>query len=408
MNPGKHVVSQALVFLLIAVLALGFGVRYVVAGGKLGPSYALHVRTDQAQSVAEGIRVTYRGRDIGTVTDAQVADDGRGVDLRLDIRSGADIPRGSIARTVTSTALGDQYIDIRPSTAAGPYLQPGDEIEMPAEAQPPAVEELVGQVYESISALDPQSVEVLGQATAEALDGRSGDLVALIDNADRLSAVVADRAPTLRGLVDDSMPVVETLAAREEPISTSIGAVRDVSTELAREEDALVFLLERGPGALQRSQELLDANREDAAGILANAVTITPILAARSPAFREGLVQGPRGLEALVGTVRNGRADFTLVATQGPVCVYPSTPRRGLGDESPREPDLSLYCPPGPDLAQRGSRTAPRPDDLGLGNATTPGEVAGPTMADNPLIVPTGEEIVQYWSTMLEGMNHGR
>lgn len=408
MNPGKHVASQALVFLLIAVLAIGFAVRYVVAGGNLGPSYALHVRTDQAQSVVEGIRVTYRGRDVGTVGGAQIADDGRGVELRLDIRSGVDIPRGSTARTVTSTALGDQYIDIRPSTAAGPYLAAGDMIEMPAEEQPAALEHLVGQVYESVSAIDPESVEVLGKTTAEALEGRTGDLAALIDDADRLSAVVADRAPTLRGLVDDSMPVVETLAAREAPLSTGIGAVRDVSTELAREEDTLVFLLERGPGALQRTQELLDANREDAAGILTNAVTVTPIVAARGPAFREGLRQGPRGLDALAGTVRDGRADFTLVATQGPVCVYPSTPRRKLGDQSPREPDLSLYCPPGPDLAQRGSRTAPRPDDLGLGNATSPGQVAGPTMADDPLIVPTGEEIAQYWSTMLEGMNHGR
>src|SRR5699024_7721032 len=80
---------------------------------------------------------------------------------------------------------------------------------------------------------------------------------------------------------------------------------------------------------------------------------------------------------------------------------------RDVLDESPRETDLRLYCPPGDDLEQRGSRAAPRPDDEGLANATVPGTVIGPQVAEDPVLVPTGTEIAAYWAAMMEGLRDG-
>ena len=148
------------------------------------------------------------------------------------------------------------------------------------------------------------------------------------------------------------------------------------------------------------------AVRDGAAGLLGNALVVTPVFRDRGPAWEAGLTQGERGLRALAGTGRDGPADFSLVATQGPVCVYPFEPRDML-DHSPREPNLRLYCPPGEDLEQRGSRAAPRPNAEGLANATEPGTRVGPDMARDPLLVPTGTEIAAYWMTMMEGLRNG-
>ena len=83
------------------------------------------------------------------------------------------------------------------------------------------------------------------------------------------------------------------------------------------------------------------------------------------------------------------------------MCNY-DTARRAVGDLTPAEPNLTLYCPPGENIAQRGSRTAPRPDDLGLQNATTPGTVIGPPMVADPILVPTGAEALDQWNHLLE------
>ena len=71
------------------------------------------------------------------------------------------------------------------------------------------------------------------------------------------------------------------------------------------------------------------AGRERRAGLLANTLVVTPVIRDRGPAWEAGLTQGERGLSALAGTVKDGRADFALIGTQGPVCLFYDEPRRG-------------------------------------------------------------------------------
>jgi phospholipid/cholesterol/gamma-HCH transport system substrate-binding protein len=131
-------------------------------------------------------------------------------------------------------------------------------------------------------------------------------------------------------------------------------------------------------------------------------VTVTDVLADRTPALETGLESIPTALSALTSIVHGDRGDFTLIGAQGPVCWY-DTARRTVGDVSPRAPNLALFCPPGDNLAQRGSRNAPRPNDLGLARATTPGNVTGPPIVDDPILIPTGIDVIEQWTRMLQG-----
>src|SRR5699024_9169847 len=142
-----------------------------------------------------------------------------------------------------------------------------------------------------------------------------------------LTDMLVDTAPTLRGLVDDGLVTMRALAERDAPIQGAATAGRDVTAQLARREDTLVYLLDRSPGALLRAQHLLDANRDIGAGLLANTLVVTPVFRDRGPAWEAGLTQGGRGLRALAGSARDGRADFALIATQRPRRVGPSQPR---------------------------------------------------------------------------------
>lgn len=402
---SRPVIAQALVFALISVVAIGYAVRYIGEDSGVARGYRVVANMEDARGVGPGVRVTYRGVDIGEVRQAELDGTG-GVRLHLRIHDGTQIPVDSGARVVTSTALGDTRLDVRPTGPGGPYLGDGGELVVREDEQPAALENLIAEIYTSVSALDPRALESLGDSIATALEGHGPRLGGIIEDTARLTAVVAERAPTLRGLVGDTMPTVRALAERQDPVTGSVSVARDVTGQLANREDTLVYLLEQSPEAMLRAQELLDANREDAAGLLANTLVVTPVFRDRGPAWEAGLTQGERGLRALAGTVRDGRADFQLVATQGPVCVYPYAPRDIL-DHTHRETNLRMYCPPGENLGQRGSRAAPRPNDEGLAGATEPGSRIGPDMAVDPLLVPTGTEIADYWATMMEGLRNG-
>jgi phospholipid/cholesterol/gamma-HCH transport system substrate-binding protein len=403
---NRLVVIQALVFALISVVAIGYGIRYVREDADVAGGYVVVADVENARGLGPGVRVTYRGVDIGEIQDAVLDSDGRGVRLRLRIIDRVRIPVDSHARVVTSTALGDNRLDVRPESDSGPYLAEGDELSVPEDEQPPALEDLISSIEVSLRAIDPAALESVGDSVATALEGHGPRLGVMLEDTARLTAVLAERAPTLRGLVDDGLVTVRALAGRDAPISGAASVARDVTGQLARREDTLVYLLDRSPEAMLRAQQLLDTNREAAAGLLANSLVVTPVFRDRGPAWEEGLTQGERGLRALAGTVRDGRADFQLVATQGPVCVYPYE-ARDVADESPPVTNLRMYCPPGQNLAQRGSRAAPRPDAEGLVNATEPGTVIGPDVAEDPLLIPTGREIAGHWLAMMEGLRDG-
>lgn len=398
--------AQILLFAVISVVAIAFGFRYIAGDAEIARGFAVTAEVDDARGLGPGVRVTYRGVDVGEVRDVTLDGPDQGVTLHLRMVDGTRIPADAHAHVVTSTALGDRRLDVRPDSPEGPYLEAGGELTIPADEQPPALEDLIASIDTSLRALDPESVASFGDSVATALEGNGPRLGTIITDSARLTAVVAEQAPTFRGLVDDGLVTTRALAQRDAPFTGAAGVSRDVTEQLARREDSLVYLLESSPEAMLRAQRLLDANRENAAGLLANTLVVTPVFRDRGPAWEAGLAQGARGLDALAGTVRNGRADFQLVATQGPVCVYPYEPR-DIQDESFRETDLRLFCPPGPNLEQRGSRAAPRPNAEGLANATTPGTRIGPPVAEDPLLIPTGTEIAEHWTMMLEGLRDG-
>lgn len=402
---NRSVKVQVTLFVIVGVLATVFGVRYVLGPQSLGGSIDLHAHLGDARGIGPGTSVTYRGVSVGEVESIEVAPGGRGSDAVLSLDPGTQIPVGSTAKVVTATAIGILALDIEPDTDEGPYLAGGDEILVPVEDQSLRLDQLLIRMTSLIESLDADSLVTLGETWGTALDGTGPELQALLENADTLSRMVAERAPTIATLLDEGLGLVDALAENSASFPGTVRAVRDVSDQLVGNKDSLVYLLDRSPDALARTEQLFAATQDNFGVLLTNLVTVGEVLGPRTPALRAGLRSIPAALKDLDTVVVGDRGNFSLVGTQGPVCYY-DTPRRTIPDTAPRQPDLSLYCPPGEDLAQRGARVAPRPDDLGLRNQTTPGRVTGPDMADDPLLIPTGVEALNYWQKLLEGLGN--
>ncbi|MDG3009039.1 MCE family protein [Rhodococcus sp. D2-41] len=401
----RAVVIQLVLFVVVGAAAVTFGIRYVIGPQSLGGAIEVSARMSDAFGLSPGTAVTYRGVGVGKVTAVDVGDDGRGVVVRISLDPGTEIPMGSTAAVTNASALGIQSLDITPTTDRGPFLADGGTLTVPADKQPEQLDQLLGTMSRLVGSIDPNTITELSDTMGTALTGTGPQLRELIADADRLSQVLQEHAPALASMVDAGLPLLDTLAAHADGFPGSAAAVRNVADQLVASEPSLIYLTDHSPSAMAKTQQLLDSTHGDFGSLLTNMVTVGQIVSDRTPALAAGLVSIPDALGKLGSVVHGGRADFTLVGTQGPLCYY-DTPRRSVGDVSPRNPNLALYCPPGKDLEQRGSRVAPRPNDLGLQNATEPGRVTGPPMVDDPILVPTGQQAVDYWKQLLQGIGH--
>src|SRR3984893_19083747 len=88
--------------------------------------------------------VTYRGVQVGKVTG--VALTANGAKATLSLGTSPKIPANLQADVLSVSAVGEQYVDLRPRTDSGPYLQNGSTIAMRDTTIPQAVGPMLDQV----------------------------------------------------------------------------------------------------------------------------------------------------------------------------------------------------------------------------------------------------------------------
>ncbi|MGI9125757.1 MAG: MlaD family protein, partial [Mycobacterium sp.] len=91
--------------------------------------------------------VTYRGVQIGKVTDVRATREG--AEATLSLASSPKIPADLQASVLSVSAVGEQYVDLLPRTGSGPYLRDGSVIS----AKDTTVPQKVGPMLDQVSAL---------------------------------------------------------------------------------------------------------------------------------------------------------------------------------------------------------------------------------------------------------------
>ena len=123
---------QLVLFALIAAVVIPFGIVYVVGPQGFGGQILLHANMSDAFGLTKGTVVTYRGVQVGKVSEVELDAGTRTARVELSLNDNTEIPTDSVAKVTMGTAAGIQNVDIYPNTDHGPYLRDGDEIAMPA------------------------------------------------------------------------------------------------------------------------------------------------------------------------------------------------------------------------------------------------------------------------------------
>ena len=162
--------------------------------------------------------VTYRGVQMGKVTSIGLTPTGAKATLSLD--TSPKIPADVQADVRSISAVGEQYVDLRPRTDSGPYLKDGSVIQAKDTTIPQAVGPMLDQVSALISSIPKDRLSDLLDESYRGLNGAGDDLRSLADSSARVSGDINGVADRARALTDDSGPLLDSQAETTDAIRT--------------------------------------------------------------------------------------------------------------------------------------------------------------------------------------------
>lgn len=152
-----------------------------------------------AANLVERSPVLLSGIRVGAVTSVTNAADG--VEVRFDIDPDQRIPADSAVVIEALSALSEPYIDFRPRTGDGPYIQDGQLIDATTITTPRSIPEVARTVTTLLKQVDPDAIASIIETFSQALTGTQAVTPQLTHASDLLAATLVSRAPQIRALL---------------------------------------------------------------------------------------------------------------------------------------------------------------------------------------------------------------
>jgi virulence factor Mce-like protein len=312
--------------------------------------------------------VTYRGVQVGKVTAVALA--ANGAKATLSLGTSPKIPANLQADVLSVSAVGEQYVDLRPRTDSAPYLHDGSVIAMGDTTIPQAVGPMLDQVNALVKSLPKNKIGQLLDEAFQAFNGAGYDLGSLADSSSRISADANSIVDRTRALTEDSGPLLDAQAQTTDSIRRWAHSLAGISDVLANDDSKVRTILRNGPGALDEASRLFEQIKPTLPVLLANLTTIGQIGITYHPSLEQVLVLLPASV-AYTSTAASmnwpdgkSRGDFALTIDDPPICTVgflPPSQWRSPSDTSDMDTPDGLYCklPQDSPLAVRGARNYP-------------------------------------------------
>ncbi|MEE2031922.1 MlaD family protein [Rhodococcus chondri] len=265
---SRLVKVQLVLFLVIAVAGVVFvGARYVRLDNLMGfGQYTVDARFPNSGGVFSNAEVTYRGVPVGRVGNLSLTSDGVNVELKLD-NGGPPIPASARAVVANRSAIGEQYVDLRPPNAEGPFLGEGSVIESTADDIPVAVEDLLLSANGLVHSVPTDALRTVVTELGTAFDGRGDDLQVLVDSLEGLSESGVQYLPQTVALIRDSRTVLDTQSEQSSAIQQFSSDLDLVTAQLRDSDPDLRRLIDTGT---QAGDQLTQLVADSGPGLTAN------------------------------------------------------------------------------------------------------------------------------------------
>ncbi len=367
----RFVKIQLAIFTIVSVVGvLSMAVVYIQVPTLLGIDHiTVRLELPSGGGIYRFANVTYRGVQVGKVTAVDVTADRVQATLSLD--TSLRIPADLQAEVRSISAIGEQYVDLRPRHNAGPYLEDGSVIPLGRTTIPQPVGPMLDRVSALINSIPKDKMSALLDESFQGLNGAGYDLGSLLDSSTQVSGDLRTVSDRTRTLVDDAVPLLDSQAATAGSIRTWAHSLAGVTHTLVADDPQLRALLKTGPGAVDEVSRLLDQIKPTLPVLLANLTTVGQVLVTYNPSLEQLLVLLPPVIASLQasGLSKNnptGMAlgEFAISVGDPPPCTVgflPPSSWRSPADTTTIDTPDGLYCklPQDSPISVRGARNYP-------------------------------------------------
>jgi phospholipid/cholesterol/gamma-HCH transport system substrate-binding protein len=395
---------QLLLFVVLSLVGVSYvGFSYVGLGSTLfGPGgCTVSANFPDSGGIFTDAEVTYRGVTVGKVGQLRLLDysgpDGRQirgvrVDLNLKSCSKPAIPVNAQAYVSDRSAVGEQYVNLEPTSAEGPYLTDGAVLSKPGQV-PIATQVLLQNLDDLVSNIDSAKLNIMITELGNAFNGRGPDLQALLDSGDQLLARAQQALPETLKLIDNGQTVLKTQLDSGSAIKGWAHNLNLLTAQLKASDADLNTLLTDGPGELDTVRQFLASNRTELDLLLANLTSVNQVMVSHLAGIESILVIYPAAVAGgYTVTPGDGTAHFGVVLNvdDPPSCRagYGGTTIRRPSETEPSTINTGARCamPRGSVTSVRGAQNTPGGDPITTGGGST----VFPRAATKPATVQLG------------------
>ena len=312
----KRVRVQVVAFVLIALAGVTYvGARYVGLDRLFGGSgYTVHLRLAHSGGIFTNAEVTYRGVAVGRVGELTLLGDGIEVNLLIDPDAPV-IPAEVQAVVANRSAVGEQYVDLRPTRDGEPYLAEGTIISQDRSELPLPTETVLRNLDRLVESVPREELRTVVDELYLATEGAGPALQALLDSSAEFTKVATKYLPQTTTLITDAGTVLTTQVETSQAIKGFAEGSKLIAEQLVKSDGDLRTVLQRAPGAAEQISGLLAETGPNLGVVLANLLTTSNVLVTRQPGMEQLLVVTPQAVAAARDVIRPDGAHFGLATT---------------------------------------------------------------------------------------------
>src|SRR5882757_6937456 len=376
MRLHRRVKLQLTLFALVALVA---GAMMIFGYIKLPTMlfgtgrYTVTAQFAQAAGLYASSNVTYRGTEVGRVTNVELTD--TGVDATLELKSGVAIPSNLTAQVHSASAIGEQYVSLTPRDATSRPLRGGDVIPVSHTATPPDISNLLDATSTALQAIPNDNLRTAVDESYTAIGGLGPELSRFVKGSTQLAIDSQTNLDPLLKVIDNSAPILDSQAQSADAIAHFSHNVATITGELRDQDSSVASTLDNGGLAADQVRQLLNRVQPTLPVLLANLVNIGQVALTYQADIEQLLVLLPAGTADLGATTvanRNTKQaykgwylDFNLKVNLPPPCTTGYLPASQIRPPSmvdtPDRPADDLYCriPQDSMFNVRGARNIP-------------------------------------------------
>ena len=336
---------QLVIFAIVGIVAIVYAALTYVQVGRITGLTVYTVKADFKDSggIFTNAEVTYQGVPVGRVGQLHLTSDGVRADLDLN-SSGPKIPASAMAVVANRSAVGEQFVDLRPKSAQGPYLKSGSLI---TDTQiPTPLDEVIKSAIDLSKSVPVDDLHTVVTELSKGIGGQGENLSKLVDSLSNLSKAGLDNLPATISLLRNSDTALTTQADQSDEILSWSKNINLVARQLSSSDPDIRRLLTTGTLSATQLSALLERSGGDITTVVrdlaADVRETAPTYFAVGPllSMLAGLSAGSYSTAPGDGTIHFG---VVLETNNPPTCTYGYEGTTKMIDEiKAKNPDFDI------------------------------------------------------------------